>query len=52
MRKQCVEIPVINDTTPEIPEQFKVMLVMTTPQPGIVLTPGNATIIINDDDGK
>ena len=51
-RKQCVQIPVINDMVPEAPEHFRVMLAMATPLPGIVLTPDTATIIINDDDGK
>ena len=52
MRKQCVQIPVINDVVPEIPEQFLVKLAEATPLPGIVLTPDIATILINDDDGK
>ena len=51
-RKQCVQIPVINDMVPEAPEHFRVMLAMPTPPPGIVLTPDTATIVINDDDGK
>ena len=51
-RKQCVQIPVINDMVPETPEQFRVQLAMVTPLPGIVLTPDVATIVINDDDGE
>ena len=51
-RTQCVLIPLINDMVPEPPEQFRVMLAMATPLPGIILTPDIATIVINDDDGK
>ena len=51
-KTQCVLIPVINDMVPETLEQFRVKLAMTTPLPGIVLTPDTATIVINDDDGE
>ena len=51
-RNQCVLIPVINDMFPENQEYFRVKLAMTTPLPGIVITPGTATIVINDDDGE
>jgi len=51
-RNRCVQIPVINDMVPETQEYFRVMLAMTTPLPGIVLTPDTAAIVINDDDGK
>jgi len=51
-RKQCVQIPVINDMVPETQEYFQVKVAMTIPLPGIVLTPDTATIVINDDDGK
>jgi len=51
-RKQCVLIPVINDMVPENQEYFRVKVAMTTPLPGIVLTPDIATIVINDDDGE
>ena len=51
-RKQCVLIPVINDMVPENREYFRVKLAMTTPLPGIVITPDIATIVINDDDGE
>ena len=51
-RKQCVLIPVLNDTVPEVPEHFSVVLSMTTPLAGVVLTPDNATVVINDDDGE
>ena len=51
-RNQCVQIPVINDMVPENQEYFRVKLAMTTPIPGIVLTPDTATIAINDDDGE
>ena len=37
---------------PEDPEHFSVMLSMTTPLAGVILTPDNATVVINDDDGK
>ena len=47
-----MQIPVINDMIPEVPEQFSVILAMTTPLPGIVLTPDVATVAIHDDDGK
>ena len=50
--KQCVLIPVTNDTVPEAPEDFSVVLSMTTPLAGVVLTPDNATVVINDDDGE
>jgi len=49
-RSQCVLIPVINDMVPENQEYFRVKLAMTTPLPGIVLTPDTTTIVINDDD--
>jgi len=52
IRKQCVLIPVINDMFPENQEYFRVKLAMTTPLPGIVLTPDIATIVISSDDGK
>ena len=51
-RKQCVQIPVINDMVPETQEYFQVKVAMTTPLPGFALTPDTATIVINDDDGK
>ena len=51
-RSQCVLIPVINDMVPESQEYFRVKLAMTTPLPGIVLTPDISTTFINDDDGK
>ena len=51
-RKQCVLIPVINDMVLETQEYFQVKVAMTTPLPGIVLTPDTATIVINDDDGE
>ena len=51
-RKQCVLIPVLNDTVPEDPEHFSVVLSMTTPLAGVVLTPDSATVVINDDDGE
>ena len=50
--KQCVQIQVINDMVPETQEYFQVKVAMTIPLPGIVLTPDNATIVINDDDGE
>ena len=45
-------IPVLNDAVPEVPEHFSVVLSMTTPLAGVVLTPDNATVVINDDDGE
>ena len=48
--KQCVTIPVLNDTVPEVPEHFSVVL--TTPLAGVIFTQDNATVVINDDDGK
>ena len=51
-RKQCALIPVLNDTVPEVPEHFSIMLSMTTPMADVILTPNNATVVINDDDGK
>ena len=50
--KQCAMIPVTNDTVPEVPEHFTVMLFMKTSLAGVVLTPDSATVVINDDDGK
>ena len=50
--KQCVLIQVTNDTVPEVPEHFSVVLSMTTPLAGVILTPDNATVVINDDDGE
>ena len=50
--KRCVVIPVLNDTVPEVPEHFRVMLSVTTPLAGVILTPDNATVVINDDDGE
>ena len=50
--KQCVTIPVLNDTVPEVPEHFRVVLSMTAPLAGVILTPDNVTVVINDDDGK
>ena len=52
IRNQCVPIPVINDMIPEAPEHFTVMLAISTPLPGIVLTPDIATVVISNDDGK
>ena len=51
-RKRCVLIPVTNDVVPEVPEHFSVMLSMVTPLASVVLTPDNATVVINDDDGE
>ena len=50
--KRCVLIPVTNDMVPEVPEHFGIMLSMTTPLAGVILTPDNATVVINDDDGE
>ena len=52
IRKQCVLISVLNDTVPEVPEHFSVVLSMTTPLAGVILTPDNVTVVINDDDGE
>ena len=51
-RKQCALIPVLNDTVPEVPEHFSVMLFMRTPLAGVILSPDDATVVINDDDGE
>ena len=51
-RKQCVLISVTNDTVPEVPEHFSVVLSMTTPLAGVILTPDSATVVITDNDGK
>ena len=45
-------ISILNDTVPEVPEHFSVMLFMKTPLAGVILTADNATVVINDDDGK
>ena len=50
--KWCVGIPVLNDMVPEVPEHFSVVLSMATPLAGVVLTPDDATVVINDDDGE
>ena len=50
--KQCVTISVLNDTIPEVPEHFSVVLFMTTPLAAVILTPDNTTVVINDDDGE
>ena len=47
-----MRIPVFNDMVPEAPEHFSVVLSMTTPLAGVILTPDNATVVINDDDGE
>ena len=47
-----MQIPVTNDMVPEVPEHFSVVLSMTTPLAGVVLTPDNATVVISDDDGE
>ena len=47
-----MRIPVLNDTVPEVPEHFGVVLSMTTSPAGVILTPDNATVVINDDDGE
>ena len=47
--KQCVLIPVTNDMVPEVPEHFSVVLSMTIPLAGVILTPDNATVVISDD---
>ena len=51
-KKQCVLIPVLNDTVPEVPEHFSVVLSMTAPLAGVILTPNNATVVISDNDGE
>ena len=45
-----MQIPVLNDTVPEVPEHFRVMLSMTTPLAGVVLTPDSATVVIKRSD--
>ena len=50
--KRCVLIPVTNDMVPEVPEHFSVVLSMATPLAGVILTPDNASVVINDDDGE
>ena len=52
IRKQCVLISVLNDTVPEVPKHFSVVLSMTTLLAGVILTPDSATVVVNDDDGK
>ena len=47
-----MQISVTNDTVPEVPEHFSVVLSMTTSLAGVILTPDNATVVINDDDGQ
>ena len=51
-KKQCVQISITNDTVPEDPEHFSVVVSMTTPLAGVILTPDNATVVINDYDGE
>ena len=51
-RRWCTLIPVINDTVPEVQEHFGIVLSITTPLVGVVLSPDSATVVINDDDGK
>ena len=51
-RKRCALIAVINDMVPEVPEHFSVFLSMRTPLAGVILTPDNATVVVNDDDGE
>ena len=51
-KKQCMLISALNDTVPEVPEHFSVVLSMTTPLAGVILTPDTATVVINDDDGE
>ena len=50
--ERCVVIPITNDAIPEDPEHFRVMLSMTTPLAGVILTPDNAIVVVNDDDGE
>ena len=45
-------IPVTNDMVPEVPEHFSVVLSMTTPLAGVILTPDTATVVVSDDDGE
>ena len=45
-------ISVLNDTVPEVPEHFSVVLSMRTALAGVILTPDNATVVISDDDGE
>ena len=47
-----MQIPIINDMIPEVQKCFRIMLTVITPLPGIILTPDNATVVINSDDGK
>ena len=51
-KKRCVLISVLNDTIPEVPEHFRVVLSMTTPLAGVILTPDSATVVISDNDGE
>ena len=48
-RRICVSIPITDDTVPEIPQDFTVVL--STVEANLFLGPGNATVTIHDDDG-
>ena len=45
-----MRIPVLNDTVPEVPEYFGVVLSMTTPLAGVILIPDNASVVIKRSD--
>ena len=51
-KKWCVRIPVFNDMVSEAPEHFSVVLSMTAPLAGVILTPDTATVVVSDDDGE
>ena len=50
IRRSCVRIPVINDSTAEPPEDFKVVVNSTDPDVGLPSPVSNVTI--EDDDGR
>ena len=45
-----MQIQVTNDTAPEAREHFSVVLSMTTPLAGVVLTPDSPTVVIECSD--
>ena len=49
-RRQCVQIPIVNDTTIEDTEVF--FIILSSPEGNVQITTGNATVHIADNSGK
>ncbi len=48
--RSCASIPIVDDADLEPPENFTVII--TTPDPDVIVDPDTSTVIVSDNDSK